>query len=73
MRTQQLEQRKISLLAKLHEQKLRKEEEDLILECDRLERQLENDNKLIDLVDNGQSTMTSVTSSTSASYTTSAT
>ena len=34
-RTQQLEQRKINLLAKLHEQKLRKEEEELIVECDR--------------------------------------
>ena len=51
MRHQQLEQRKNNLLAKLHEQKLRKDEEDLIIECDRLERQLENDGKVIDLVD----------------------
>ena len=73
MRHQQLEQRKINLLAKLHEQKLRKEEEDIMIECDRLERQLEDESKVIDLVDNMQSTMTSVTSSTSASHTTSAT
>ena len=44
-----------------------------MIECDRLERQLEDESKVIDLVDNMQSTMTSVTSSTSASHTTSAT
>ena len=47
MRHQQLEQRKINLPAKLHEQKLRKDEEDLIIEFDRLERQLEGNEKVI--------------------------
>ena len=69
LKLQLLEKKKQDLLTKLNEQRIRKNIEILIEENNKLERQLEEEDKIIDLVEsNLPSAMTSVTSVTTTSH-----